>query len=350
VCSSDLIIITDTKDKYIERKLPLHIRSKNMETTGIDPDRIEVIELESKIVPQKVTITNFGYEKAHLGDNGVISCTANISIDGNEDTSLFGEEVIYGENFINPEMSRGEEGEFGDGEFLAKIRAQEIFCSRRIYKARSTALPISAGMKVMINDDTNPVFNGEYLVLEVQHAGHMFRDEIETNNDNLRFYENTLVLIKADVQFRPSRQTPWPRIYGTMNALIDAEGEELLYPQLDSKGRYKIRLPFLKQAKEDGKGSIWMRLATPYAGDSYGFHFPLHKGTEVILSFRDGNPDLPVIMGAVFNSLHKNVVIDQNAYMGGVIMTKADNIFCMFDTKGAHSIGMATNNNWQQLQ
>jgi type VI secretion system secreted protein VgrG len=203
-------------------------------------------------------------------------------------------------------------------------------------------------MKISLQDEKVPEFNGEYLVIEVLHQGYQEIPELETQVDR-PFYVNTLVLIPAYVQYRPKRKTAWPKIHGTMNALIDAEGQSP-YPQLDGNGRYKIRLPFLKRHKEDGKGSIWIRLATPYAGDSYGFHFPLHKGTEIVLSFRDGNPDMPVIMGAVFNSLHRNVVIDRNAYMGGVLMTRESNILAMDDTSGAHAIAMATNNNWKYIQ
>jgi type VI secretion system secreted protein VgrG len=203
-------------------------------------------------------------------------------------------------------------------------------------------------MKITLKDEKHSEFNNDYLVVEVLHSGNAQPPSME-NMVERPFYENTLVLIPADVQFRPLRQTTWPKIYGTMNALIDAEGQSTR-PQLDRNGRYKICLPFLKRKKEDGKGSIWVRMATPYAGDGFGFHFPLHKGTEIILSFRDGNPDLPVITGAVFNSLHQNVVINLNAYLGGVLKTQGGNILAMDDSKDANSIGFATNNNWQYFQ
>lgn len=336
------LVITDTKDKYIQKTEKIKLRSQSDQTTELDPSAISYIELQSKLAPKKVTITNFGYEKAHLGDKGAITCSAFVSADGLEDTSLFGEEVIYGENFINPEQN-------ADGSFLANIRAQEMYCQSRIYKATSTITPIYAGMKITIEDEKTPEFNGDYLVVEVEHSGYQQLDGAYRANESRPFYENKLVLIQAQVQFRPLRKTVWPKITGTMNALIDGDGQSQ-YPQLDSKGRYKVWLPFLRRYKEKGKASIWLRLATPYAGNGFGMHFPLHKDTEVVLSFRDGNPDMPLIMGAVFNSLHQNVVINHNAYLGGVLMTQAGNTLAMDDTKGAYAIGIATNNHWQYLQ
>ncbi len=340
--AQEKLIVTDRKEKYLTRGNNLKFRFLSDQTATPDPDSIHFIEMKSRSVPKQVTIMNFGYEKANLGDNGVISCSAYVGQDGVMDSSLFGEELIYGENFINPENQQ-------DGMFLANIRAQEIYCRSKVYVARSTAVPISAGMRITIEDNRIPEFNGDYLVVEVMHHGQQQLAGMQNLNDKPYFYENNLVLIPAEVQFRPQRVTPWPRIYGTMNALIDGEGDSN-YAQLDSKGRYKVRFPFLKESKSGGKGSVWLRLVTPYSGNGYGFHFTLRKGTEVVVAFRGGDPDLPVIMGAVFNSMHENIVTDKNAYLGGVIMTPAGNIFVMDDTKGQHAIGLATNNNWTYYQ
>lgn len=336
------LVVTDRKEEFLVREKKLSFRFTSDQSSAPDPNAINYIELRSKLVPKQVTIMNFGYEKANLGDNGVISSTANVSINGSEDSSLFGELIIYGENFINPDNQE-------DGKFLAGIRAQEIYSTSRVYTARSTVVPINSGMKIKIEDDEDDSFNGDYMVTEIFHRGQQQLAGMQNLSDNPIFYENTLTLIPAQVQFRPARVSPWPKIDGTMNALIDAEAGNS-YPFIDSTGRYKVRLPFLKEAKPDAKGSIWLRLATPFAGDAYGFHFPLYKGTEVILSFRNGNPDLPVIMGAVFNSLHKNVIVDTNSYIGGAIVTNAGNIFAMNDRKDATSIALYANKTWHEYK
>ena len=340
--TQEICVITDTNNTAINNNNPIHFGFATADNQKADANAIEYIESKSKLLPQQIIIKNFGYEKAHLGVNGdgVIDCTAFVSSDGKQDNSLFGELVIYGEHFVNPDSNE-------DGDFLATIRAQEQFCQAKVYTARSTLVPISAGMTIILKSD-NPKLDGKYLVTEVVH-----KCEPEYGSLGIgMIYSNTLSLIPANVQYRPLRKTPWPRIYGTMNALIDGETsiDGADYPQIDGTGRYKIRLPFLKNSKGQGKDSIWVRLATPYAGKSFGMHFPLHTGTEVVLSFRDGNPDLPVIMSAVFNSEHLNVVIDRNSYMGGVILTKANNAVILNDTENKHSIRLATNNNYKDIQ
>ncbi len=49
----------------------------------------------------------------------------------------------------------------------------------------------------------------------------------------------------------------------------------------------------------------------PYGGKREGMHFPLRKGTEVLLAFIDGDPDRPVIAGAVPNPETPSVVTEK---------------------------------------
>jgi type VI secretion system secreted protein VgrG len=41
-------------------------------------------------------------------------------------------------------------------------------------------------------------------------------------------------------------------------------------------------------------------------------HFPLHKETEVMVAFLGGDPDQPVILGAVHNSEHRALITNKN--------------------------------------
>ncbi|MGN6987997.1 phage baseplate assembly protein V, partial [Neisseria sp. P0007.S010] len=84
-----------------------------------------------------------------------------------------------------------------------------------------------------------------------------------------------------------------------------------------------------------------VRLAKPYAGPEYGIHFPLHEGTEVMLSFVQGNPDRPYISGVMHDSAHPDhIPADWNTR--NVIRTWANNKLRMEDQKGQEHIKLAT--------
>ncbi len=346
VLSQEQVVFTDRKDTNLSRANNLRYRFLTDQSTAPDPNAMHNLSLEQSMLPRKVTIVNYGYEKVSLGDAGVISCSAFVSNDGKEDTTLQGEIRIYGENFINPNTG-------GDGYFLATIRAQEIFCRGSLYSGRSTAVPFMPGMLITLDEGASSGFKGNYFVVEVIHRGQQQLSGMQPINDYPSFYENAFVIIPSGIQFRPQRQTPRPRIYSTMNAIVDGEalsdGKESEYAQIDDKGRYKVKLPFPATSKGAGKGSVWIRMASPYAGaggKTYGIHFPLHKGAEVIISFRDGDPDQPVISGSLFNSSNANVVKSNSTDSSkdnssqSIIQSAGGHKIIMEDKEGKKSFGM----------
>lgn len=332
--STERVVFTDSKDMTLSRDKKLHYRFLSNQPVSPDPNAVNAISLEQNMLPGKVKIMNYDYEKASLGERGVISCSAYVSKDNSEDKTLQGEVRIYGENFINPDKG-------GDGEFLATLRAQEIFCRGSVYSGKSTAAPFMPGMKVTLDEGASSAFKGDYLITEVIHRGQQQLPGMDTLKYYPPFYENEFTMIRSDVQFRPKRTTYRPKIYGTLNALVDGDAESE-YAQMDDKGRYKVKLPFLSKSKDQGRGSVWIRMTSPYAGandKTYGMHFPLHKGAEVALAFRNGDPDQPFISGALFNSQNKNVVTSSNSSQS-IIKSAGGHKIVMEDKEGQKSLGL----------
>ena len=69
-----------------------------------------------------------------------------------------------------------------------------------------------------------------------------------------------------------------------------------------------------------------MRKAEPYGGANSGMHFPLLKNTDVVLSCVNGDPDRPIIVGAMQNGMHKSVVSSSNS-TANRIQTTSGSIF-----------------------
>lgn len=93
------------------------------------------------------------------------------------------------------------------------------------------------------------------------------------------------------------------------------------------------------------QNSAWLRLATPYAGggaspglSGAGMHFPLREGTEVVVSFLNGNPDRPVILAALPNVEAPSVVSASNA-ADHLIQTPAGNVLALRDSGSSSGSG-----------
>jgi type VI secretion system secreted protein VgrG len=154
-------------------------------------------------------------------------------------------------------------------------------------------------------------------------------------------YSNQFLAIPKSKVFRPHCGTAWPSIKGVMHAVVDGEDGGTPYAQIDDKGRYKVRFPFDMGDAGDGGASRWVRKSEAYAGPSQGMHFPLLKGAEVLVVFLDGDPDRPIISGAVFNEQNTSVVHQHN-HTTNQIITPIGNTLTIDDTQGAPQITMFT--------
>ncbi len=248
-------------------------------------------------LPSSVRLKDYNYEKPSLAIEGL----ADVYEEGR------GEVYMYGEHFLTAE----------EGNRLANIRAQEINCWQRTYHGESTVPFLRPGFLLELSDHFRKDFNRDYLSVEVNHQGSQAAYMLAGLSTELAeaekqpYYVNRLTALPAAVQFRPQRKTSKARFYGTMHARIDAAGSGK-YAEIDEQGRYKVILPFDRSGRFGGKASAWIRMMQPYAGPNQGMHFPLHKGTEVLLTFIDGDPDRPIIAGAVPNPETRSPVNNLN--------------------------------------
>lgn len=210
--------------------------------------------------------------------------------------------VEYGQYFIEPD----------EGDHLAKVRAEEIGCRAKIFRGISNAPQLRPGVFFDLQD--HPTLDERYLVIAVEHevstpAPTGFGEAVDNGG---KPYSNRFEAIPLSVAFRPERKTPRPMAAGLFNAFVDGETDGTR-AEVDGHGRYKVRLRYDEGDSADGKASEFVRKAEPYAGPAdTGMHFPLLKGTEVVLSCVNGDIDRPIIVGAVPNPLTPNVVGNRN--------------------------------------
>ncbi|MEN6623347.1 MAG: type VI secretion system tip protein TssI/VgrG, partial [Smithella sp.] len=294
--------------------------------SGLDePSREEVIKsfvYTQKILPAKVMLKDYNYRKPSLE----LSAVSQVSEKG------FGDVYIYGEHFITPE----------EGTHLALVRAEELKCRAKLFHGESLIPFLRPGYTFLLDKHFRDDFNVRYLTTDIGHEGSQAfffsagLNQSLSEREEKPYYRNSFTAILTDSQFRPERVAQKPRIAGTINAHIDAEGSGE-YAELDDQGRYKVRMPFDLNDSRGGKASSWLRMAQPYAGGNHGMHFPLHKGTEVLLTFIDGDPDRPIIAAAVTNPLTPSPVTGDNQTTN-VIHSASGNLMEMEDESGSERV------------
>ena len=318
----DKLLVVDALIGHPASTLQVRYRPADELDTGVFSDTVQNFVCRQQPLPKRVIAQDFNYRKAAL----TLRAEEQVAAEG------IGDVMYYGENFRT----------VAEGQRYAKLRAEGIRCRSRVFNGESTAVGLRSGYFMALSHHYRNDFNGRYLVTGIHHRGSqagVLLAGLKTpfaSGERGTNYSNDFVAIPAATQFRAELVTPKPSIAGTLNASVDSEGSGL-YAELDEYGQYKIQLPFDFTDKDPNKGSAWVRMATPYSGSDHGMHFPLHKNAEVLLSFVDGDPDQPVIIGAVPNSENRSVVNYSNPAINQ-ILTKSGNQLRMNDTQGSPGI------------
>ncbi len=263
-------------------------------------EEVTSIQWTANLLPNQLVVRDYNWRSPTLFVHG----HARVDPEG------AGYVVHYGEHVREERRARQ----------LATIRAQEVAATKHVYRGTLRVPGLRAGHRFKLDGHfLGEALDREYIVTSLDHgAGHSAGFD---GQGALSRFE----VIPAKVPYRPPRRTPRPVVQGLLTGIVDGSGTGTPAP-VDGQGRYQVMLPFDTAAKQGGAASRWIRMAQVSTGSGYGIHFPLHIGTEVILDHVNGDPDRPLIVGAVPNAITQSPVLSDNATQS-VIRTRGNIVF-----------------------
>ena len=174
------------------------------------------------------------------------------------------------------------------GEARANRRIESLEQPHKTLRGESYVRAFAAGFKFDLKEHYRDDANAAYVLRSVSHAATQER------------YTNTFEAFPADVPFRPPRTTPRPVIHGVQTAVVTGKkGEEIW---TDKYGRIKVQFFWDQKGKFDENTTCWIRCDQGWAGKAWGGIFLPRIGQEVVVSFEEGDPDRPLVTGAVYNA------------------------------------------------
>lgn len=185
-----------------------------------------------------------------------------------------------------------------EGRRLARVWMQAEHAEDRRRQARGTAVSLLPGGLVTLEKHPTAAENDEYLVVRCQHRYETARfrstgGAIAGGGDPE--YAGIFDLQPASRPYRPPEVTPKPRVSGPQTArVICRDGEEI---DVDEHGRITVR--FHWDRKNDVSRRV--RVAQVWAGKGWGGVFIPRRDQEVVVEFLEGDPDQPLVVGAVYN-------------------------------------------------
>lgn len=320
----DVIVISDYEKGYADGgKVTIK------QPSGLN-DRLRYsvwdLQFSSKTKPSQVSVNDYNYR---MSDSNLYSSDNSQP----KDMTMRGEDYRYEEHH----KTQGDIQTVESGNWYARIRHQHYVSEQFILTGQCNAYELIPGQLVIIEGCPIAEIKDGVVIVATECYG-----------DRTESYQTRFTAIPYDAlkPYRPA-PLPWPQVSGTLPARVTSKDDDT-YGYIDTQGRYRIKFNFDLKNWQKGEESLWVRLAKPYAGDTYGFHFPLIDSTEVAVAFTNGNPDRPYIAHAMHDSSHPDHVTTINKHRN-VIRTPANNKLRMDDKRGQEHIKLATEYGKTQL-
>jgi type VI secretion system secreted protein VgrG len=186
------------------------------------------------------------------------------------------------------------------GERFAQIRleAQQALDHRRY--GTGEAITLYPGGLVKLEKHHMSSENAQYLIVRATHryVTEAYASEADATGAD-EAYDGDYEFVPKDQPYRCLMTTPRPLVYGMQTAkVVGPSGEEI---HVDEHGR--IRVEFFWD--RDKAQSRWARVAQLWAGKEWGFQHIPRVGMEVCVTYEDGDPDHPIVIGCVYNGDNK---------------------------------------------
>ncbi len=325
---TEVIRFADRQSAYtFDKTLPLNSPS------GMNDNHQESVwglSLHHQVVEHNVLTKDYNHRQAQ---DTLISAVTDMTR-GDADDIHYGEVYHYQARHLN----RGDKinPEVETANFWARLDHERFLTRQTRLKGESNAGFLSP-LQVLTITNSNlisslpAVFQSPILITRLRLSGG------REHALNVRFYATPY---SETLCWRPALK-PRPVVTGTLTARITSAKDNDIYAHQNDAGLYWVKFDADRDEKPMGYESMPVRLAKPYAGDTYGMHFPLIQGTEVAIAFHEGDPDRPYIAHALHDSRHPDHITDKNNTRN-VIRTPANNKLRMEDKRGEEHIKLST--------
>ncbi|CAO5674933.1 MAG: hypothetical protein HEEMFOPI_00148 [Holosporales bacterium] len=193
--------------------------------------------------------------------------------------------------------------ESSEGEPLAKSKLNALNWPSKFIKGTSTIPNLLPYKAFTLKDHPRKNLNADYIVYRVKHKIFQTRFDQATGTDLPSTYENEFLVFPSKTPYVPVLKHEKKRIYSYQTATVTGPKGEEIYT--DEYGRIKVKFHWDFRGTEDEKSSCWIRVAQNWAGSQWGGLVIPRIGMEVVVSFMDGDPDRPLVMGCVYNGEQK---------------------------------------------
>jgi type VI secretion system secreted protein VgrG len=184
------------------------------------------------------------------------------------------------------------------GKHYAQVLAEARNVQRSRYEGSSNACGMAVGALFEMQDFPRRAWNQEYLVIATRIQ--LAESDYASGDAGGEPFRCELEAIESRLPFRSLPEALKPSIVGLQTAVVAGDTAEDIV--VDKYGRIQVTFHWNKPDKPNAHPSCPVRVASPWAGKNWGAVSIPRVGQEVVVSFIEGDPDRPLVIGSVYNA------------------------------------------------
>ncbi|EAY5894312.1 type VI secretion system tip protein VgrG [Salmonella enterica] len=184
-----------------------------------------------------------------------------------------------------------------EGEMLTRIRMEAQRSPGSRAGGAGNIRTLMTGYTFTLMNHPTAEINQEYLLVQTTL---FLRDNAQHSGQDQHFtFSTRFELHPTREVFRPQRTVSKPHTKGPQSAIVTGPAGQEIWT--DQYGRVKVQFGWDRYGKMDENSSCWIRVSYPWAGKGFGMIQIPRIGQEVLVDFKNGDPDLPIIVGRTYN-------------------------------------------------
>ncbi|EQD79833.1 type VI secretion system Vgr family protein [mine drainage metagenome] len=192
-------------------------------------------------------------------------------------------------------------GKSSTGQRYAQVRTQALNAQHLTHAGSTDAWGLATGNLFTLKDFPLRELNQEYLVVGTR----IDLEGVEYASGDIEKtpFACTFEVIASQQPYRSLPLATKPIIAGLQTAIVTGSDtdEDIV---VDKYGRVQVTFHWNKPDKPNAQSSCPVRVASSWAGKAWGAISIPRVGQEVVVSFLEGDPDQPLIIGSVYNANH----------------------------------------------
>ena len=184
-----------------------------------------------------------------------------------------------------------------EGEMLTRIRMEEQRSPGSRVQGSGNIRTLMTGFTFTLENYPTAEVNREYLLAQTTL---FIQDNAQHSGQEQHFsYSTSFELHPTNEVYRLQRTLSKPHTKGPQSAIVTGPAGQEIWT--DKYGRVKVQFGWDRYGKNDENSSCWVRVSYPWAGKGFGGIQIPRIGQEVLVDFKNGDPDLPIIVGRTYN-------------------------------------------------